>query len=284
MIIKNPLVSVVMPVYNADEYLAESIESILSQTFSNIEFIIICDSPSVNTITIIDKYQSCDKRIQVIYQKRAGLISSLNKGFSIARGKYIARMDADDISHPDRLQKQVSFMDMNPECSLVGSHIEYIDESGKFLGYWDADIKTKNAQDVKKRLPIKNCIAHPTVMIRQCIINKYPYDPSQINAEDYDVWLRMASDSLLLCKLPEFLLKYRKQPLSVSKKVMPVTLRIKCKTRYLCRQAMNRKISQFNLNVLFFLIVDIITWPFFFTYSKIFNKYEILKKNLKTFN
>jgi len=266
MITENPIVSIVMPVYNADQYLAESIESILNQTFRDFEFIIICDSPSEMTIEIIHNYQHHDKRIQAIFQERAGLTASLNKGFSIARGKYIARMDADDISHPDRLQKQVSYLDRNPKCSLVCSHIECIDKSGNFSGYWNADIQTKNAPEIKKRLPIKNCIAHPTVMIRQSIIKKYPYDQHQKNSEDYDLWLRMASDNLILCKLPEFLLKYRKHPSSVSKGASPVSLRIKCKMGFLYKQVLQGNFSQFNLIILVFLLLDLISWPFSFMY------------------
>lgn len=266
MPLNNPLVSVVMPVYQVDKYLSESIESILNQTLNDFELIIICDDPSNRTIEIINNYQNHDTRIRVMYQNRSGLTASLNKGFSIAKGKYIARMDADDISHPERLQKQVCFLEMNVKCSLVCTHIECINESGNFSGYWKADIKTKTAQDIKRQLPIKNCIAQPTVMIRSLIFKNYHYDPELKISEDYDLWLRMASDNLILCKLPEFLLKYRRHSLSLTKEAPPGSLRIKCKLRYLYKQGMQRKFSQFNIKVLVFLLLDFILWPFSFMY------------------
>jgi glycosyltransferase involved in cell wall biosynthesis len=271
MISPEPLVSVVMPVYNADRYLPESIESIFSQTLTNFELIIICDSPTSETIQIMSNFQKRDSRMHVIFQDRAGLIASLNKGIQVARGKFIARMDADDVSIPDRLQKQVLFMDQNPECSLVSSHIEFIDETGKFSGFWKSDIRAKTTREIKKRLPFKNCIAHPTVLIRSTVMKKYAYDPNQKKSEDYDLWLRMASDNLNLGKIPEVLVKYRKHQSSVSKKVVPVSLRIKCKLKYIKGQILQRKFSRFNLNVLFYLLFDIVSWPFFFAYSKIFN-------------
>jgi glycosyltransferase involved in cell wall biosynthesis len=266
----NPLVSVVMPVYNTDKYLPESVESILNQTLHDWELIIICDSPSPETSEILDTYKKNDRRIRVIYQDHEGLIASLNRGISMAGGKFIARMDADDVSSHDRLQRQVLFMDQNPGCSLVSSHIEYIDESGKFSGYWKSDIRTKTVREIKNRLPLKNCIAHPTVLIRSLVLKKYAYDPNQKKSEDYDLWLRMASDNLTLCKIPEALVKYRKHQSSVSKSVIPVFLRIKCKSRYLKGQVLQGKFSWFNLKVLFYLLFDLVTWPFFFAHSKVF--------------
>ena len=108
-----PKISVLMPIYKGDEYLSAAVDSILNQTFSDFEFIIICDDPTEKTRQILDKYKQSDSRIRVYYQEREGLVNSLNRGCSLAQGEYIARMDADDISLPERFEKQVKFLDSN---------------------------------------------------------------------------------------------------------------------------------------------------------------------------
>jgi len=261
----NPLVSVVMPVYHSDRFLLESITSIQKQTFSDFEFIIICDDPSDLTKDIIGHFQQDDDRIRVVFRQSRGLVSSLNKGISLATGKYIARMDADDVSYSERLEKQVAFIESHPKCALVASHVELIDESGNLTGYWKADLKTDTAEGIRKRLPYENCIAHPTVLFRKSIAEYYQYDPIQKNIEDYDVWLRMASDNLVLCKIPEKLVKLRIHSTSITSssiRTSPGSDVIRCKARYLSSQVQKGKFSFFNLKVFLYLIINCTIWPF----------------------
>ena len=260
----NPLVSVIMPVYKSDEYLEDAIVSIINQTFRDFEFIIVCDDPTDRSKAIISRYQMNDDRIKVVYQKHEGLVAALNKGCSLARGKYIARMDADDISLSERFEKQVAFMEAHPGCSLVGTFVEWINESGQFLGYWSIDITTKTAAEIRNTLPQENCIAHPSVVIRRSVFNDYHYDHLQKNAEDYDLWLRMASDNHLLCKLPEFLLKLRihhSSVMSTRKREAPGSDKIHCKIRYLNKKLCAGKISFFDLSVFFYLLINLGIWP-----------------------
>lgn len=264
MITKDTIVSVVLPVYRNDNYLAESIRSILCQTLWDLDLILLCDDPSEKTRAIITEFQQSDTRIQVICQERIGLVSCLNRGISLAKGKYIARMDADDISCPDRLEKQVAFMEAHPNCALVATQVELIDESGKLTGYWKADLETDTSEKIRKRLPFENCIAHPTVLFRNTIADHYLYDPVQKNTEDYDIWLRLASDNLVLCKIPEKLVRLRIHPTSItssSRKAAQGSDVIRCKVRYLAAQLRKGKISFFNLKVLFYLIVNCLSWP-----------------------
>lgn len=272
MTARTPVISVVMPVYMNDDYLAESIESILHQTFRDLELILICDDPSEKNRAIIAEFQGTDNRIRVVYQERKGLISSLNEGISLATGTYIARMDADDISYPDRLEKQVAFMEAHPECAIVAAQVEWINVSGDLIGYWKTDLQTDTADKIRKILPRENCLAHPTVLIRRMVTDRYRYDPRQKNTEDYDVWLRMASDNLVLCKVPEILLKLRIHPSSItsaSKKASPGSDKIRCKTRYLAAQIRRGRISFFNLKVFIFLVMNCVIWPIRYIQSKI---------------
>lgn len=272
MAVRVPVVSVIMPVYRNDDYLTESIGSILDQTHWDLELILICDDPSEKTRIIISGFQKTDDRIRAVYHERKGLVSSLNEGISLAKGTYIARMDADDICYPDRLKKQVAFMEAHPECALVATYIEWIDESGNLIGHWETDLQTDTADKIRKILPRENCIAHPTILFRQSITDRYRYDPSQKNVEDYDLWLRMASDKLEICKIPQILLKLRIHSSSIissRKKASPGSDKIWCKVRYLLAQICKGRISAFNLMVFLYLVMNCIIWPFKYIHSRI---------------
>lgn len=268
----NPLVSVVMPVYHSDRFLLESITSIQKQTFSDFEFIIICDDPSDTTKDIIGHFQQDDDRIRVVYRQSRGLVSSLNKGISLATGKYIARMDADDLSYSERLEKQVVFMEEHPDCSLVATKVELIDNSGNFIGHWETDFQADTSAKIQKILPRENCIAHPTVLIRRTVMEMYYYNPTQKNGEDYDLWLRMVSDNHILCKIPEIMLKLRIHPFSItsSRRIeSPGSDILRCKIRYLIAQLRRRKVTIFNGMVFFYLIIDCMKYPVIYIRSKI---------------
>ena len=202
----DPLISVVMPVYNSDEYLAEAIDSILNQTFRDFEFIIVCDDPSLKTREIIDNYQKNDTRIIVFYQKKEGLVESLNKGCSVAKGKYIARMDADDISLPKRLEKQVAFMDANPEIGVCGTWLETI---GHNKEVWT--LPTIHEDIVARMLFETHNLHHPTVIIRKDIILTLQefYNEDFKHAEDAEYWMRLVNLGVKFANIGEIFLKYR---------------------------------------------------------------------------
>jgi glycosyltransferase involved in cell wall biosynthesis len=267
-----PVVSVIMPVYRNDDYLAESIGSILEQTFRDLELILICDDPSEKIRIIISEFQKGDDRIHVIFNERKGLVSALNEGFSLATGTYIARMDADDISYPNRLEKQVAFMEAHPGCALVATQIEWIDESGTIIGHWMADLQADTSDKIRKILPRKNCLAHPTILIKRSIANKYLYDFRQKHVEDYDLWLRMASENQVLCKLPEILLKLRIHESSITSRSMKASQGFDknwCKIRYLVGQISMGRISFFNMKVFFYLLTDSVIWFFKYLYRMV---------------
>jgi glycosyltransferase involved in cell wall biosynthesis len=187
-----PLVSVLMPVYNAEKYLSEAIDSIINQTFKNFEFLIINDGSTDNSLNIIKGFD--DARVRLIdHPKNMGLVASLNEGLKIAAGQFIARMDADDISDTDRLQTQVDLLLANPDISLVGCHMDIIDEQGTVIG----KRKYQTSHDAIKVESLFRCpVPHPGIMLRKdsFVNNNLFYNPSfSYYAEDYELWQRALS-------------------------------------------------------------------------------------------
>lgn len=203
---KTPLVSVIIPVYNAGAYVKESIQSILSQTYKNIEVIIINDGSFDDSDEVIRSFAIQDERVVYISRHNNGLISTLNEGVALAKGEFIARMDADDISFTDRIEKQVDFMTKN-DCCLCFSGVEIIDEDGKFVC---EDIKCMSHAEMTVRLFFSSCFYHPSAMMRRDVFNLFRYDSAFVFAEDYKLW----SDCFFCgCKkfgyVDDALLKYR---------------------------------------------------------------------------
>ena len=201
-----PLVSVVMPAYNSEKFLGQAIESILHQTFEDFEFIIVADKSPDGSDIILEHYAKKDNRIKIILGDKLGLIASLNKGCRLAEGKYIARMDADDISLPYRFERQVQYLEEHPEIGVLGSGIRYIDDADR-LG--KSVHNPKDPKLIKFYLHLENCFVHPSVMMRRKIIERLGfYNPEAIHAEDYDLWAR-ATSITQVSNLYDILLEYR---------------------------------------------------------------------------
>lgn len=209
-----PVVSVVMSVYNESEnWLRAAIDSILQQSFKDFEFLIINDHPEgeINKV-ILREYQKQDHRIVLIENEtNIGLTKSLNKGLDHARGKYIARMDADDISCPDRFEKQVLLLDSKPEIGVCGSNILIFGEKNCVQKYPQTDEECF----IFQRSPF----AHPAVMIRSAVLKKFDlhYNPEYYFAQDYELWCRMHQITKFY-NLQELLLKYRVTGKQITKK------------------------------------------------------------------
>ncbi|MCC7551071.1 MAG: glycosyltransferase [Methanobacterium sp.] len=200
---RNPRVSVLMAVYNGTPYLSESIESILHQEWEDFEFIIVNDASTDNSQKIIETYS--DGRIQLINnQKNLGLTRSLNKALQYAEGEYVARQDADDVSIPSRLQKQVSFLDEHPQVALVGSSVFRIDKNGKIIG----EVVNRTEPSFSDMLDW-NHFKHGSVMFNKSIIcDLRGYNPLFRYAQDHDLWIRVSRDHPVM-NLTETLYKLR---------------------------------------------------------------------------
>ena len=203
---KNPKVTVLMSVYNGKNYLCEAINSILNQTFKDFEFLIINDGSTDSTKEILDSYN--DPRIRIINNgKNVGLTKSLNKGLQLAGGKYIARQDADDVSAPERLQKEIHFLETHQDYAVVGTFVKILNENSEIIGLLDR--LTEDTQ-IRERLRSDNGITHGSAVIRKkCLLDVGFYDESIMRAQDYELWLRL-SEKYRLANIPEYLYMWRK--------------------------------------------------------------------------
>ena len=204
-----PKISVVMSVFNGDQFLAQSIEAILNQTFKDFEFIIIDDASTDNCWEILKGFSTKDHRIKLSRNDKnigiEGFIKNLNYGCSIAKGKYIARIDQDDVAREDRLQLQFDFLESNPDIFIVGSALQKIDEKGKHLGLMSAPLDDKAIREI---MPKKISLYHPAIMFKKSFVGNF-YRVKIRYCEDYDFYLRIMTDNLKMANLPDCLLEYR---------------------------------------------------------------------------
>lgn len=209
-----PRISVVMPVFNSAVYLAEAIESILAQTFSNFEFIIVDDGSSDDSPRILAEYAKKDARIRILrHDNNQGVTAALNTGIAQASAALVARMDADDISLPQRFASQVDYLDAHPETGVCGCRIRHIGADGAHLSE-----RALPESDLMIRwyLLFENCLPHPSVIFRRDLLpagEAYHGD----NAQDYDLWVRLSAHTKFAI-LPEPLLLYRMHPDQVAQK------------------------------------------------------------------
>lgn len=210
-----PKVTVLMPVYNGERHIAAAIDSILHQTFTDLEFLIVDDFSTDGTCQIIERYGAEDQRILLVENRhQKGIVGALNTGLELARGTYIARMDADDISLPERLQRQVDFMESRPDVGVCGAWMSPLRPTRR--KNWFPYPVTHEA--IKVHLLFYTAIAHPTVIMRSVLMKKYAlrYEEKHKHAEDYSLWVKCA-DLLTLHNMPEVLLQYRVHDASISR-------------------------------------------------------------------
>lgn len=213
-----PQISVVMSVYNGEPYLHEAVESILCQSFTDFEFVVIDDGSTDGTKSILSTFALHDPRIILVRgAENVGYTRRLNEGISYARGMYIARQDADDISLPERLARQVTFLEEYPNIGMVGTLPQFIDSHGALIVDSHYVCVTDNDQ-IQNRLLDSNCFHHGSVMMRRQLLELAgPYDVELEPSEDYDLWLRLA-EITQLANLDQRLYLYREQSNSVSSK------------------------------------------------------------------
>lgn len=204
-----------MPAYNAEATIAEAMESVLAQDFTQFELLLLDDGSADRTRQIAERLAARDRRIKVISRNKRGIVASLNELCTMARAPLIARMDADDICEPQRLSKQVAFLDDHPGYGLVGCRASAIDQRGRTIARLAATIACTH-EEIVSALEQHNPIYHPAVLIRRnLLLRAGGYRPAYRGAEDYDLWLRL-SEMTRLANLPERLLRYRFHPQQVS--------------------------------------------------------------------
>jgi glycosyltransferase involved in cell wall biosynthesis len=208
-----PLISVIMPAYNAEKYIQEAIDSILNQSYSNLELLIFDDGSSDATRSVIDGYS--DERIVKIYaDKNSGVVAARNHCIDLAKGKYIALMDADDIASHDRFEKQVTLLEADG-CDVCGSEHWHLNQS---TGVLKASKDRHTDADLRALLSVYCSMCNSAVMARSEIIKQYKYDATIPVAEDYHLWVTLAVVGYRFANLPERLITYRQYPEQSSSK------------------------------------------------------------------
>ncbi|HCL5277183.1 TPA: glycosyltransferase family 2 protein [Salmonella enterica] len=210
---KNPDISVLLPAYNCEKYIGEAIDSILNQSFSDFELIIINDCSTDNTDDVIKKFLY-DKRIRYyINSENLQLVKTLNKGLELCRGKYIARMDADDIAFPSRLMQQIIFLESNNDYVLIGTEYVTFGAKSRYIRLPHSDV------DCRSAMLTCSPFCHPSTMFRREIIDKYnlKYDTNYMHAEDYKFFSELAKRGKV-ANIGSVLLKYRVHDNQITKK------------------------------------------------------------------
>lgn len=209
-----PTISVLMSVYNSERYLAQAIDSILTQTFSDFEFLIIDDGSSDRSAEILQTYVAQDARICFTSRENRGIPRTRNQLLTQARGALVAIMDADDIALPDRFRLQVEFLHQHPEVVCVGGALDWIDEKGRLLGHCPMPQTDEELQTLM--LGGISLLHHPTAMVRRsALLQVGGYDETMIASSDLDLWLRLGEIGKL-ANLSDTVLRYRLHPHSIT--------------------------------------------------------------------
>lgn len=240
------LVSVVMPCFNAADTLSEALESLTSQTLVDFELIAVDDGSSDATASILKQWAVMDARIRPIFQPHSGIVVALNNGWHACQSPLIARMDADDLACPERLERQVAFLGMNPEIGVVACCVEgYPQEEVRqgFMIYLDWQNSLLTDVDIRREMFVESPLAHPSVVIRQEWLSRVGGYQDHGWPEDYDLWLRLYLAGARFAKLPEFLLHWREHPQRLTRQDSRYSLEnfLRLKAHYLARGPLNGK-------------------------------------------
>ena len=249
-----PAVSVIMSVYNGEAYLEEAIESVRNQTFKNWELIVINDCSKDSTAEILENFSLKDERIKVhTNEVNLRLPTSLNKAISLSSGKYIARMDADDICLPERLEKQYKFMEENPDIALSSCRFMTV-KNGIYMSGGSGGRCDSSA--IKAMLLVSNPIIHPGVIAKTEVMKKFNYDATFTCTEDLELWTRMAAENQKMAILPECLLIYRLHDKQITSTTLEIqhTEVLKIQQKYygaLCKE-MDEATGRFYISGIYF--------------------------------
>jgi len=202
---EQPLVSFILPVYNCEYFLVETLHSILEQTYTNFEVIAINDGSKDDSLKILQKYAVLDKRIRIISRENRGLVATLNEAITEAKGELLARIDGDDLCVPRRLEWQVAAMENNKKAALCYGFFEIFSNDGEFLS---KEIRPSHQEDIKRFMYLRNPIAHASVMLRKSLLPEELYNPNVGPTEDYELWSRLAVNNDFVC-IPRIIMRYR---------------------------------------------------------------------------
>ena len=237
---KKPLISLVVPVYNGSGTLKRCLDSVLSQAGVGFEVIIVNDGSTDTTAEILDEFRACDPRIRPLHHSHAGIVPALNAGMGLARGQFIARMDADDVCCPDRLRLQSEYLFQHPGAGLVGGLVLYGGDRRRQLGYaihvdWLNNIRTP--EEIQLNRFVESPFAHPSVMFRKQLLDQHGGYRDGPFPEDYELWLRWMDAGVEMAKIDAPVVVWNDPPhrLSRTDKRYSVDAFYRCKAEYLAR-------------------------------------------------
>ena len=210
-----PIVSVLLPCFNASQTLDETLDSLFSQTLIDFEIIAVDDGSTDNTLQILQQRADMDNRLKWIKVPHRGLIDTLNTGLEACQAPYIARMDSDDRAHPERLAKQITYLEQHPDVGVVSCRVSAFPEEQVREGfriYIDWLNRLLNDDDIKREIFIESPLPHPSVTYRKSLIQAVGGYQDNGWAEDYDLWLRLYLENVRFAKLPQVLLEWRERP------------------------------------------------------------------------
>jgi len=210
-----PKVSVLLPAYNEEHFLEQAVESILSQTEPDFEVIVVDDGSTDGSRALLERLAASDRRIKAIHQPHAGIVGALNRGMREASGRYVARMDADDLAHPRRLELQAAYLDLNPDIGMLGSRVDYLGDADLNRGLavfveWSNSLV--DASDIELYRFVETPFVHPSVMFRRELTGRLGTYKDGPFPEDYELWLRWLEGGVRMAKLEETLLSWRERP------------------------------------------------------------------------
>lgn len=215
MTTSRPVVSVLMPCYNATETLADAMESLAAQSYTDFEIIAVDDGSTDNTLAILQAWASRDSRLQVIPRTHGGVVAALDAGLRACRAPLVVRMDSDDRAHPDRLALQVTYMESHPEVAVVGCLVQAFPAENVRQGfaiYLDWLNGLVEPEDIRREIFVESPLPHPSVTYRRAPILAAGGYQDRGWAEDYDLWLRLYLAGVRFAKVPEYLLDWRERP------------------------------------------------------------------------
>lgn len=210
-----PRVSVLLPVYNEERFLEQAVESILRQTEPSFELILVDDGSTDGSRVQLERLAAADRRIKLIHQPHEGIVAALNRGMREASGRYVARMDADDLAHPERLRLQAGYLDLHPDIGMAGSRVEYLGDAGRNRGLavfveWSNSLT--ESRDIELYRFVESPFVHPSVMFRRELTGRLGSYRDGPFPEDYEMWLRWLEGGVRMAKLEETLLSWRDRP------------------------------------------------------------------------
>jgi glycosyltransferase involved in cell wall biosynthesis len=232
--------SVLLPCYNASETLSAALASLTHQTFQDFEVVIVDDGSTDDSLRILEKYASLDHRFHIIPLPHRGLVAALQTGLHACTAPLVARMDSDDVSHPQRLEKQAAYLDQNPAISLVSCRVRGFPHESLRTGfriYIDWLNSLLDNEVIRREIFIESPLPHPSVVYRRQAILQVGGYQDHGWAEDYDLWLRLYLQGNRFAKLPEVLLDWREHPARLTRSDSRYSLEnfLRCKAHYLAR-------------------------------------------------